>query len=115
MKTTWEEMKMKKIILVVSLMIVLAACGKPISTETKETLKAPVNCATAEGDLRVLKSEKAHVAKRMAMGVSSITPIGLVVGVVTRTQRDKMKVAIGRYNKMIDEKVAEIKQECGIE
>jgi hypothetical protein len=51
----------------------------------------------------------------MAMGVSSITPIGLVVGVVTRTQRDKMKVAIGKYNTMIDEKIAEIKEECGIE
>ncbi|MBW2552888.1 MAG: hypothetical protein JRE20_01990 [Deltaproteobacteria bacterium] len=115
MKTTWEGMKMKKIILVVSLTIFLAACGKPISVETKETLKAPVDCSTAEGDLRVLESEKANVAKRMAMGVSSITPIGLVVGVVTRTQRDKMKVAIGKYNTMIDEKIAEIKEECGIE
>jgi hypothetical protein len=108
-------MKMRKIVLVVSLAIVLAACGKPISSETKETLKQPVNCDTAEGDLRVLKSEKAHVAKRLAVGVTSIMPIGLVIGVVTRTQKDKMKVAIGRYNKMIDAKVAEIKEECGIE
>ena len=99
----------------VSLTIVFAACGKPIYKEGKETLKSPVNCATAEGDLRVLEAEKTHVAKRIAMGVTSITPIGLVVGVATRTQRDKMKVAIGTYNKMIDEKIAEIKQECGIE
>jgi len=61
---------MKKIILFVSLTIVLAACGKPISKETKETLKAPVNCATAEGDLRVLEAEKALVAKRVAMGAT---------------------------------------------
>jgi len=26
-----------------------------------------------------------------------------------------MKVAIGKYNKMIDEKMAEIKQECELE
>ncbi|MBW2200969.1 MAG: hypothetical protein JRF71_09050 [Deltaproteobacteria bacterium] len=106
---------MKKIMLIVSLVVVLAACGKPISKETKETLKAPVNCETAEGDLRLLKSEKAHVAKRIAMGVSSIMPASIVIGVVTRTQKDKMKVAIGKYNKMIDERIAEIKQECGIE
>ncbi len=105
---------MKKIRLVVSLVIDLAACA-PISQQTKDTLKQPVNCATAEGDLRVLKSEKAHVAKRIAMGVTSIQPIGLVIGVVTRTQKDKIKVAIGKYNKMIDAKVAEIKEECGIE
>ena len=93
----------------------MAACGKPISKEAKETLKAPVNCETAEGDLRLLESEKAHVAKRIAMGVTSIVPASIVIGIVTRTQKDKMKVAIGKYNKMIDEKVAEIKQECGIE
>jgi len=57
-----------------------------------------------------LESENAHVAKRIAMGASSIMPAGIVIGIVTRTQKDKVKVAIGKYNKMIDEKIAEIQQ-----
>jgi hypothetical protein len=96
----------------------LSACGfrahkrKKIEQELKQQ---PISCATAEGDLRVLKSEKAHVAEQIMMGATSIIPIGLVVGVVTLTEWEKIKISIGEYNKKIDQKIAEIKQECNIE
>ena len=64
--------------------------------------------------MRVLKHEKTHVAEQIAEGVGAITPIGLVVGVVTRTEKTKFQVAIGEYNKMIDKKIAEIKETCDI-
>lgn len=78
-------------------------------------MKKPVNCATAEGDIRALKSEKVHAAEQLAAGVSAITPIGLIAGVATGTEGTKAKVATGEYNKMLDKKIAEIKQECGIQ
>jgi hypothetical protein len=105
---------MRKTGLVVLLMIVLAACA-PVSEQAKETLEDPVNCATAEGDLRVLENEKAHVAERVARGVTSVMPAGIVMGILTRTQKDKMMVAAGKYNEMIDEKIAQIKEQCGLE
>ena len=73
---------------------------------------APINCATADGDLRVLQSEKAHVAGRIAEGVTAIYPAGLVVGLLTGTEGTKIKVATGKYNEAIDARIAEIKQTC---
>ncbi len=74
----------------------------------------PVNCATAQGDMRVLQSEKAHVVQQVAMGVTSIYPAGLVLGILTGTEGTKIQVATGEYNKMIDKKIAEIKSTCGV-
>jgi len=75
---------------------------------------APVNCATAEGDLRVLKSEKTNVAQQIVEGAASITPAGAALGILTLTETTKWKVAVGEYNKMIDERMAQIKAECGL-
>jgi len=77
--------------------------------------KKPVNCATAEGDIRSLKSEKVHAAQQLEAGITAIVPIGLVAGVATGTEGTKAQMATGEYNKKLDKKIAEIKQECGIQ
>jgi hypothetical protein len=102
------------LILVCCLPISLASCAMQ-EKEVEQNLKQPINCATAEGDIRVLHHEKAHVAQQIAAGVSAIVPVGLVAGVATGTEGTKLQVATGEYNQMIDEKIAEIKQECGIQ
>ena len=86
----------------------------PVSKEAKRELRQPVNCATAQGDIRILGHEKAHVGKQIASGVPAITPAGAVIGIVTGTEREKFTVATGDYNKQIDAKIAEIKRVCGI-
>ena len=83
--------------------------------KAEQDVKKPVNCATAEADIRVLESEKVHAAQQLASGVSAIVPVGLVAGVVTGTEGTQVKVATGEYNKMLDKKIAEIKRECGIQ
>ena len=75
---------------------------------------APVNCATAEGDLRVLEGEKTHVAQQIVEGITSLTPAGAALGILTLTETTKWKVAVGKYNKMIDDRMARIKAECGL-
>ena len=89
----------------------MAACS-PISKEAKEELAQPVNCATAEGDLRVLEKEKAHAGNQALAGVTAVAPAGLVLGILTGTEGDKIKVATGEYNKQIEAKIAEIKKAC---
>jgi hypothetical protein len=74
----------------------------------------PINCATAEGDIRVLQSEKSHVAGQVAAGATAIVPAGMVVGIVTGTELTKLRVATGEYNKKIDERVAAIKRTCKV-
>ena len=108
---------MKKAImtaLAICLMISLTACAAKEQKKVEQELKQPINCATAEGDLRSLEHEKTHVTQQIAEGVTAIVPVGLVVGLATGTEKEKLKVSTGEYNKMIDKKIAEIKETCGI-
>ena len=75
---------------------------------------APINCATAEGDLRVLQSEKTHAGQRIAEGVAALAPAGAALCILTTTERTKFKVASGEYNKKIDERIAQIRSQCDL-
>jgi len=50
----------------------------------------------------------------MLAGVSYFAPAGLVLGVATGTEDEKLEVAGGEYNNKIDAKIAEIKSTCGL-
>jgi hypothetical protein len=97
------------------LVVLISACKGPNVQEVQQQEAAPVNCATAEGDLRVLQSEKVSTAKQIADGVTAITPVGLVVGTASGQEKGKLQIASGDYNKMIDQKIAQIKSTCGIQ
>ena len=92
-----------------------AGCALQQEKVEKQLAKpAAIDCRTAPGDVRLLQQEKANVVERIAEGVTSIYPAGLVLGVVSGTETTKIKVAIGEYNKMIDARIAEIKKTCGV-
>lgn len=94
--------------------LMLAGCVSQ-DKELKATTSAPVNCSTAQGDLRVLRSEKADVAKQIAAGVGAVFPIGLVVNLIAGTEGTQYKIAVGEYNNLIDQKIAEIQLTCGVQ
>ena len=109
---------MRKIYIFIVLMCVvmlLPACATFKQKKVLKESKQPVNCATAEGDLRMLKSEKAHVGQQIADGVTSIVPVGAVIGILTGTEVTKLRVTVGNYNKVIDKRIAKIKSECNVE
>ncbi len=99
----------------VVLALLLSGCATKLKKEEKAAEQMPVNCATADGDIRLLRSEKAHVAEQIALGVTAIYPAGLIVGLLTGTEGTKLQVATGEYNKKLDEKIAQIQSECGIQ
>lgn len=105
---------MKKNALVISLIFLVASCA-PITKQAKEDIKAPVNCATAEEDIKTLDKEKARLLKEIINGVTAITPYGAVIGIITLTEKEKLEVGTGAYNRKIDRKIAEIERECGLE
>src|SRR5262249_24277669 len=83
--------------------------------KTEENLnKPPINCFTAEGDIRVLQSEKANTLQQMAAGLQTIVPTSIVVGLITGTSKTSAQVESGEYNRMIDARIAEIKSVCGL-
>jgi len=102
-----------------ALTVVLATATAGCAFQQKQVEKelanpAPVDCRTAPGDLRVLRQEKAHVVQRIAAGVTAIYPAGLVLGLVTGTEETKLQVAAGQYNEMIDRRIVEIQNACGL-
>jgi len=101
-------------ICVLGLVALLGGCASDFKKTEAKVKDMPVNCDTAEGDLRELQSEKASVAQQIGMGVTSIVPVGLVVGLVRGTAGTKYRVAIGDYNKALDAKMTEIKTTCSI-
>jgi hypothetical protein len=92
----------------------LGGCAMQEKKDAKAAQAMPINCPTAEGDIRVLQGEKASTAAKIGNGVSMVVPIGLVVGVVTGTEKTKYEVSTGEYNKMLDGKISEIKTNCGV-
>jgi len=99
----------------VVLALFMAGCATDYKKTEENLNKPPINCFTAEGDIRVLQSEKANVAQQMAAGLQAIIPTSIVVGLITGTSGTRAQVENGEYNRMIDARIAEIKSVCGIQ
>ncbi len=96
----------------VSLLTACAMQQKEVAASLENP--GPVNCATASSDLQTLEDEKVNVAQQVASGVTAIVPVGLVMGILTGTEGTKISVASGDYNKAIDNRIDQIKMECGL-
>jgi hypothetical protein len=97
-----------------TLLAALAFAAVATDVLAQDPATQPVSCATAEGDLRVLQSEREHAEKEQLKGVTALSPAGAVLGIVTGTEDDKLEALSGDYIKQIDGKVAEIKAQCGL-
>jgi hypothetical protein len=94
--------------------LLMACASSDTTSKGMADAQKPVDCTYGEADIRALKSEKVHASQQAAAGVSAILPIGLVANVAMGKEGASAKVATGDYNKMLDDKIAEIKRECGI-
>ena len=91
----------------------LVALSVPATAD--ETLKRhPINCATAEGDLRAIAAEKKHAEDKQLESVAAITPAGALLGLVTGTENKRLQMLSGDYIKQLDARSAEIKAKCGV-
>ena len=64
-------MKKMTIILMLSAVVVLGTGCAGKYKKVEQDMKAPINCATAKGDLRILEHEKAHTMDQISQGVSA--------------------------------------------
>ncbi|WP_254436103.1 hypothetical protein [Ruegeria arenilitoris] len=93
---------------------ILAVTAGAVLAET--ALKThPVNCATAEGDLRAIAAEKKHAQDQQLESVAALTPAGALLGLVTGTENKRLSMLSGDYVKALDERAAEIKSTCGVQ
>ncbi len=75
----------------------------------------PINCDTAEEHIKTLESEKTRIGKQILVGATAVTPAGAVIGILTLSEVDKLEIAVGEYNRKVDERIAAIKEKCGLE
>ncbi len=102
----------------VSINIVFASVIAVVSTAAMaDTAQKthPVNCATAEGDLRAIAAEKKHAQDQQVESVAALTPAGALLGLVTGTEHKRLSMLSGDYVKALEEREAEIKTKCGLQ
>ena len=109
-----SKKSLSTIVLGLGLAVLVAGCAGQYKAQ-EEAMKQPISCATAEGDLRALQGEKTNAAQQALSGVTAIAPAGIVLGLLTGTEGTKIRVATGDYNKMIDQRIADIKATCGVQ
>jgi len=99
-----------------ALVLLVSGCqsDKMYAQDEARAKSMPISCPHAEGDIRMLQSEKVSTAQRTEAGVSAVVPVGAIVGFVSGTEGTKAQIANGDYNKILDAKIAEIKAKCGI-
>jgi len=77
-------------------------------------LAKPVDCTTAMTDIKTLASEKARTSQEIEDGASSIIPVGAVAHMFGGSEKDSIEIGTGEYNRKLDAKIAEIKQQCNL-
>ncbi|SLN31090.1 hypothetical protein ROA7450_01374 [Roseovarius albus] len=96
-------------------MISLGAAPAMADSEASDPMTHPINCATAEGDIRALKAEKKHAQDQIVRNVASITPAGALLGLITGTEGKRLQMLTGEYEKKIDARIAETESQCNIQ
>lgn len=111
-----------KIFLGLAVTVLVGCQSLEDAEERDEALMAPIDCATAEGDLRVLEGEKQYVAAERAAGSTRVAPAGHVVAGITEysnqeqvaAQETNTSMFVDQYQQAVDEKIAKIKAACGL-
>ena len=81
---------------------------------TNDGERHPVNCATAEGDLRAIAAEKKHAQDQQLESVAAITPAVALLGLFTGTEHKRLQMLSGDYINQLDARSAEIKKTCNL-
>jgi outer membrane murein-binding lipoprotein Lpp len=124
LKALWEALMSKMTTFSILLGAALLAGCESIeeAKERDEALASPVNCSTAEGDLRILQGEKDHVEEQKAAGSATVAPASHVIAGVTgysdqeqiEAQQPNIQMEVDRYQQAVDEKISKIKATCGL-
>ena len=109
---------MKIVTSIIVFSALLAGCSSSAPAPQKEVqanLAKSVDCSTAPADIKTLTSEKARTSQEIEAGAGSIIPVGAVAHMFGGSEKESLEIGTGDYNKKLDAKIAEIKQQCDIQ
>ena len=108
---------MKPKLLICTLSAALMTLGSG-SSWSQDEMTNPIDCSTAQDDIKTLVHEHKSTDERIAKGAFSILPIGIVLNEskkATESSAEKQKeMDIKQYNLKIDDRITEIKKTCNI-
>jgi len=78
--------------------------------KVEEGFAQPINCSTAEIDIRALEEDNASKSAAAAAGLSYALPTTIITG----TGGSAYDVGNGDYNRKIDERIDRIRSTCKI-
>lgn len=107
-------LKVRSHVTVLAMAGAMAFSGHGVAWGEDTAKRHPVNCATAEGDLRAIAAEKKHAQDQQLESVAALTPAGALLGLVTGKENERLQMLSGDYVKKLDERSDEIKSTCGI-
>jgi hypothetical protein len=100
---------MKWLLLLTGFALLATACA-PQSSDGSMAQSGEVNCATAEADLRVLRSEQSHAMEQAMGGGTTMVPSGLV----TEPEFSTDPLGAGEYSDYLGDRISKIEQACGL-
>jgi hypothetical protein len=109
MKTTTS------MVIFVALLAGCASSAPAPQDEVQANLAKTVDCSTAAADIKTLTSEKARTSQEIEAGAGSIIPVGAVAHMFGGSEKQSLEIGTGDYNKKLDAKIAEIKQQCDLQ
>lgn len=83
-----------------------------ITVDQRINLGRPVNCNTAQQDIKILEDERASTAREILAGARAVFPISAAIGLLTGDYKDRFLVASGEYNHVLELKIDQIKKTC---
>lgn len=95
-----------------AIIIVLASCAQ--RTSTNEIKRTRPDCSRAQEQLKMLDAEMVATHERVISGVSSVAPSLAVINILTGNYKTNVEVATGQYEKVLDQKINEIKTTCNL-
>ncbi len=107
----WTFTRMRLGVLASLSAVALAACST-IPQTTEDLLAKPIDCATADSDIEALTEAIPGAGSRARSAVRSILPFAVATALITRDYRDRARVATGRLERDINNKIADIYETC---
>lgn len=74
----------------------------------------PINCTTAEGDLRAMEAEKEHAEQQQLLDVTAVVPAGALLGLIEGNEGKKLQVLSGVYVELLNQRISKTKKTCEI-
>jgi hypothetical protein len=96
------------------LIALLAGCATASHKERASLLAQPVNCETAQEDIAALEAAMPSRGERAGSALKTVTPVGVVTGVVTHSYKNSAAVLTGRTKEELAGRISEIRAACGI-